>query len=89
MLAPGLKQHLPEAGAHWLVVAVIATLVVGLLTFLIIASIAYLNSDKVILGIAGTNDVVDRACPNTGASSCRRSSTGELGGNSQCAREPA
>ena len=44
-LAPGLQRHLPGARAHWFVVAVLAALVVGILTALIVAGIALLNSE--------------------------------------------
>jgi predicted PurR-regulated permease PerM len=44
-LAPGLQRHLPGSRAHWFVVAVLAALVVGILTALIVAGIALLNSE--------------------------------------------
>jgi predicted PurR-regulated permease PerM len=45
-LAPGLQRHLPGARAHWFVVAVLAALVVGILTLVIVAAIAFLNSEE-------------------------------------------
>jgi predicted PurR-regulated permease PerM len=44
-LAPGLQRHLPGTRAHWFVVAVLAALVVGALTLVILAGIALLNSE--------------------------------------------
>src|SRR5262245_36724090 len=44
-LAPGLQRHLPGTRAHWFVVAVLAALVVGALTAVIVAGIALLNSE--------------------------------------------
>ncbi|MEP6881286.1 MAG: hypothetical protein ABI866_04795 [Dokdonella sp.] len=44
-LAPMLQRHMPGAGAHWLVVALLAAIVVGMLTFAIVGSIAYLGSE--------------------------------------------
>ncbi len=44
-LAPMLQRHMPGAGAHWLVVALLAAIVVGLLTFAIAGGIAYLGSE--------------------------------------------
>lgn len=44
-LAPGLQRHLPGVRAHWFVVAVIASVVVGLLTLGIVAGIAFLGSE--------------------------------------------
>lgn len=43
-LAPGLQRHLPGDRAYWFMVAVLATLVVGFLTFAIAAGVAYLGS---------------------------------------------
>jgi predicted PurR-regulated permease PerM len=43
-LAPGLQRHLPGARAHWLVVALLAAVVVGILTLVIAAAIALLNT---------------------------------------------
>jgi predicted PurR-regulated permease PerM len=45
-LAPGLQRHLPGTRAHWFVVAVLAAVVVGILTLLIVAAIAWLNSES-------------------------------------------
>jgi predicted PurR-regulated permease PerM len=44
--APGLQRHLPGARAHWFVVAVLAALVVGVLTAVVFAGIAWLNSES-------------------------------------------
>jgi predicted PurR-regulated permease PerM len=44
-LAPGLQRHLPGARAHWLVVALLAAVVVGILTLAIAAVIAFLNTE--------------------------------------------
>jgi predicted PurR-regulated permease PerM len=46
LLASSLQRHLPGARAHWLVVAMLSSVVVGLLTLLIVASIAYLTSER-------------------------------------------
>jgi predicted PurR-regulated permease PerM len=43
-LAQGLQRHLPGMRAHWLVVALLASVVVGILTLAIAAAIAFLNS---------------------------------------------
>jgi predicted PurR-regulated permease PerM len=43
-LAPGLQRHLPGDRAYWFMVAVLATVVVGLLTFAIAAGVAYMGS---------------------------------------------
>jgi predicted PurR-regulated permease PerM len=43
--APGLQRHLPGSRAHWFVVFVLAAIVVGVLTLVIVASIALLNSE--------------------------------------------
>jgi predicted PurR-regulated permease PerM len=45
-LAPGLQRHLPGTRAHWFVVAMLAALVVGALTLMILAGIALLNSES-------------------------------------------
>jgi len=45
-LAPGLQRHLPGTQAHWVVVALIAVLIVGVLTLVIVAGIAFLNSER-------------------------------------------
>lgn len=45
-LAPGLQRHLPGNRAHWFIVAVLASLVVGLLTLAIVAGVAYLGSER-------------------------------------------
>ena len=44
-LAPGLQRHLSGTRAHWLVVALLVVAVVGLITALIIAAIAFLHSE--------------------------------------------
>lgn len=44
-LAPGLQRHLSGTRAHWLVVALLVVIVVGVITGLIIAAIAFLNSE--------------------------------------------
>lgn len=44
-LAPALQRHFPGAGAHWLVVALLAASVVGLLTFAIVGIVAFLNTE--------------------------------------------
>jgi predicted PurR-regulated permease PerM len=44
--APGLQRHLPGSRAHWFVVAVLAALVVGVLTAVVFAGIAILNSES-------------------------------------------
>ncbi len=44
-LAPGVQRRLPGAHAHWLVVALLAAVVVGLLSLAIVAAIAYLGSE--------------------------------------------
>ena len=44
-LAPTLQRHLPGAHAHWLVVALLAVLVVGLLTLAIGFTIAFLGTE--------------------------------------------
>lgn len=44
-LAPSLERHLPGTRAHWLVVALLGALVVGLLTFAIVGGLAYLGSE--------------------------------------------
>jgi predicted PurR-regulated permease PerM len=46
VLASNLQRHLPGARAHWLVVAMLSALVAGLLTLVIVASIAYLTSER-------------------------------------------
>lgn len=45
-VAPSLQRHLPGARAHWLMVAILATLIVGLLALMIFASVAYLSSEE-------------------------------------------
>ena len=45
-LAPGLQRHVPGVHAHRLVVALLAALVVGVLTLAIVAAIAFLNSEN-------------------------------------------
>jgi hypothetical protein len=44
-LASGMQRHLPGAGAHWIVVALLAAAVVGILTLAIAAAIAFLNTE--------------------------------------------
>jgi predicted PurR-regulated permease PerM len=44
-LAPGLERHLPGRRAHWLVVLVLVTAVVGAITALIIVAIAFFHSE--------------------------------------------
>jgi predicted PurR-regulated permease PerM len=44
-LAPGLQRHLSGTRAHWLVVALLVVGVVGVITAIIIAAIAFLNSE--------------------------------------------
>ncbi len=44
-LAPSLQRHLPGARAHWLLVALLAAIVVGLLSLAIVGSIAFLGSE--------------------------------------------
>lgn len=44
-LAPALQRHFPGAGAHWLVVALLAASVVGLLSFAIVGIVAFLNTE--------------------------------------------
>ncbi|MGC4028095.1 MAG: AI-2E family transporter [Steroidobacteraceae bacterium] len=44
-LAPALQRHLPGARAHWLIVALLSVLVVGLLTLAIIGGIDLLRSE--------------------------------------------
>jgi len=46
VLAPSLQRHLPGSGAHWFVVAILAALVVGILSTVIVAAIAVLNSES-------------------------------------------
>lgn len=43
-LTPILQRHLPGAHSHWLAVALLAAVVVGILTLAIAAAIAFLNS---------------------------------------------
>lgn len=45
-LAPGLQRHLPGNRAHWFIVAVLASLVVGLVTLAIVAGVAFLGSER-------------------------------------------
>ena len=44
-LASGMQRHFPGARAHWIVVALLATVVVGILTLAIAAAIAFLNTE--------------------------------------------
>jgi predicted PurR-regulated permease PerM len=45
-LAPALQRHAPGLRAHWLVVALLAVFVVGVLTLIIAAGVALLNSES-------------------------------------------
>jgi predicted PurR-regulated permease PerM len=45
-LAPALQRHVPGVHAHWLAVALLAILVVGVLTLAIVAAVAFLNSEN-------------------------------------------
>lgn len=45
-LAPLLQRHLPGTRAHWLLVALLGAVVVALLSFAIVGSIAFLGSDS-------------------------------------------
>src|SRR5882757_3185239 len=45
-LAPALQRHVPGVRAHWLAVALLAILVVGVLTLAIVAAVAFLNSES-------------------------------------------
>lgn len=44
-LAPPLQRHLPGAHAHWLIVALLSAVVVGLLTLAILAAVGFLRSE--------------------------------------------
>jgi predicted PurR-regulated permease PerM len=44
-LASGMQRHFPGARAHWIVIALLATVVVGILTLAIAAAIAFLNTE--------------------------------------------
>lgn len=44
-LAPSVQRRLPGAHAHWLVVALLAAIVVGLLTLAIVAAIGFLGTE--------------------------------------------
>jgi len=44
-LAPGLQRHLSGTRAHWLVVAMLVVIVVGVITGISLAAIAFLNSE--------------------------------------------
>ncbi len=46
MLAPSLQRHLPGARAHWLIVALLSIVVVGLLTLAILGVIGFLRSER-------------------------------------------
>jgi predicted PurR-regulated permease PerM len=46
VLAPPLQRHLPGAHAHWLIVALLGIVVVGLLTLAIIGAVAFLRSER-------------------------------------------
>jgi predicted PurR-regulated permease PerM len=43
-LAPAVQKHIPGVHAHWLMVALLAIFVVGVLALAIVAAIAFLNS---------------------------------------------
>lgn len=47
LLAPPLQRHLPGTGAHWFVVAVLATVVAGLVALGIAATIAWLGREGI------------------------------------------
>lgn len=44
-LAPSLQRHLPGARAHWLIVALLSVVVVGLLTLAILGAVGFLRSE--------------------------------------------
>jgi predicted PurR-regulated permease PerM len=44
-LAPALQRHFPGSGAHWLVVALLAAVVVGLLSLAIVGIVAFLSTE--------------------------------------------
>jgi predicted PurR-regulated permease PerM len=44
-LASSMQRHLPGAGAHWIVVALLVAVVVGIVTLAIAAAIAFLNTE--------------------------------------------
>ncbi|MGH8526906.1 MAG: AI-2E family transporter, partial [Gammaproteobacteria bacterium] len=46
LLAASLQRHFPGARAHWLVVAMLSSVVVGLLALGIVAAVAYLTSER-------------------------------------------
>jgi predicted PurR-regulated permease PerM len=45
-LAPAVQRHMPGVHAHWLVVALLAVVVVGVLTLIIVAAVAFLHSES-------------------------------------------
>jgi predicted PurR-regulated permease PerM len=45
-LAPPLQRHVPGVRAHWLVVALLAVFIVGVLTLAIAAAVAFLHSEN-------------------------------------------
>jgi predicted PurR-regulated permease PerM len=45
-LAPPLQRHVPGVRAHWLLVALLAVFVVGVLTLVIVATVAYLHTEN-------------------------------------------
>jgi predicted PurR-regulated permease PerM len=45
-LAPAVQRHMPGVHAHWLVVALLAIVVVGVLTLAIVAAFAFLHSES-------------------------------------------
>jgi predicted PurR-regulated permease PerM len=45
-LAPAVQRHVPGVHAHWLVVALLAIFVVGVLTLAIVAAVAFLHSEN-------------------------------------------
>lgn len=57
-LAPALQRHLPGTGAHWFVVALLATVVAGLLTLGIAAAVAFLGRQG-----ASPTALLERAMP--------------------------
>ena len=45
-LAPAVQRRMPGVHAHWLMVALLAVIVVGVLTLAIVAAVAFLHSEK-------------------------------------------
>jgi len=62
-LAPVLQRHAPGVHAHWLVVALLAIIVVGVLTLAIAAAVAFLNSENgnPVLFFERLTPLIDRA----------------------------